>query len=218
MPKELQIPLQIVGALASLIAILQAGRVLLHGHRIRVSRIDGASNPVQQTGGEIDLRTGNLVPAWVYALRFGLHVQNDGSRKAPRVSCVYAVDEARPARSMTELTTCQNIESIIAGARSDAFIIECQVQGRLPPPVNLDVHVLGFLLPRNGRICRFDASLFRNSLGEESVSGRGETVGWIQSDIIRIAVKWRKRGNGRLGLWLARKAKVEQSLLQSMAS
>lgn len=209
--------IQLVEFLAALLAVLQIARALIHGHRVRVIRIDGYAKPTRQTAGEIDRKTGQIIPDWVFALHFEVFAQNDGLRAAPRVRCEYSIADGQPNSTMTSSRTCQHRESIPASGKSEPFLIDCELQGRLPEPKFLSAHILGLLVPDNGRICRFDAYLFRAESGEVTVSGGGEALGWVKSDLLRIAGKWHRRGPIRLWLWLAAKLGIDRSLLERVS-
>jgi len=145
MSETLELIIKIIGLVLSIYTILTIVNEFIRGSRIRITRIEGTAKSIKKTRGEIDPRTGEFTPEWVYALKFTMYAQNDGLRMAPQVRCMYAVDNERPKRSgTTAIKPCTNKESIWAGQKADPFIMEFQVQGPLPPPTNLDVHVIGF--------------------------------------------------------------------------
>ena len=219
MSEILEFIIKIIGLTLSIYSILTIANEFIRGNRIRITHIEGMAKSVEKTRGEIDPRTGEFTPEWVYALRFTVYAQNDGLKMAPQVRCMYIVDHERPKRSgTTGIKPCTNKESILAGQKSDPFIIEFSVQGPLPRPVNLSVHVIGFLAPKKGRICRYDAYLSQNSLGETACSGNGETLGWIKSNLIRAASFWYKHKMRKFGIWLGKKLQIDESILDTLSS
>jgi len=48
--------------------------------------------------------------------------------------------------------------------------------------------------------------------------GNGETLGWIKSNLIRVASFWYNHKMRKFGVWLGKKFQVESSILETLAS